>query len=184
VAVGGDIYASQPIQDGFAVVRVPGVAGVRALSSHQVVGRTNRHGSVLVPNLLSYYGNVLGIADVDVPLTNTVSLVSRTVAPPYRGGAIVVFPSRPVRSVVGLLIVEDQGGPRVPVYGQLTVQVNDEVLDSPIGEHGEFYVEGVPPGRHPAFIEHDGRRCSFVLDVPDSDAPHVNLGQVTCGGRP
>jgi outer membrane usher protein len=184
VAVGGGLYASRPIQDGFALVRVPGVAGVRATSSHQVVGRTNRHGSLLVPNLLPYYGNVLGISDVDVPLANTVTSVSKTVAPPYRGGAVVTFPSRPVQSVAGILVVNDQGVPRVPAYGQLTVQVGDETRDSPIGESGEFYVEGVPPGRHPAFVEQGGHTYAFVLDVPVSGKAHVNLGRVSCGDRP
>jgi outer membrane usher protein FimD/PapC len=41
--------------------------------SNQEVGRTNKEGNLLVPNLLSYYGNILNISDQDVPLDNSVA---------------------------------------------------------------------------------------------------------------
>ena len=68
MAIGGGLHATRPVQESFALVRVPGMKGVRAYLSHQEVGRTNRNGDVLVPNLLPYYGNRLDIADEDVPL--------------------------------------------------------------------------------------------------------------------
>ena len=46
VAIGGSLVATRPVQDrGFALVRVPGVGGVRAYLSNQLVGRTDRRGN-------------------------------------------------------------------------------------------------------------------------------------------
>jgi P pilus assembly chaperone PapD len=49
------------VDDAFAVVKVGDVAGVRVMASNQLVGRTNRRGEAVVPNLVSYYGNRLSI---------------------------------------------------------------------------------------------------------------------------
>ena len=67
VAIGGRVMATRPVQTGYALVRVPDVKGVRAYVSHQEMGRTDRHGDLLLPNLLAYYGNQISIADADVP---------------------------------------------------------------------------------------------------------------------
>jgi outer membrane usher protein FimD/PapC len=77
------------VRNSFALVRVPGVDGVRAYASHQEIGRTNRRGNLLIPDLLPYYGNELNIADTDIPIDYTVPDVRITLAPPYRGGAVV-----------------------------------------------------------------------------------------------
>ncbi|HTK29301.1 MAG TPA: fimbria/pilus outer membrane usher protein [Vicinamibacterales bacterium] len=180
VAVGGGLFASRAIQDGFALVRVPGVAGVRAYLSNQEVGRTNRNGDVLVPNLLPYYGNVLKIADDDVPLDHAVAAATQTVAPPDRGGAVVEF------SVVKLQVVQARvrlvvnGAVVVPAYGQLRILDAGSPLTSPVGEAGEIYLENLPPGRHAAVLEHGGIACPFEIDMPARDVTTVNLGTLTC----
>ncbi len=52
VGIGGGVYATRPVRNSFALVRVPGVDGVRAYSSHQEIGRTSRGGNLLIPDLL------------------------------------------------------------------------------------------------------------------------------------
>ncbi len=183
VAMGGGLYASRPIQDGFALVRVPDVPGVRAYASHQEVGRTNSRGNLLVPNLLSYYGNVLNISDQDVPLENRVGAVRKTIAPPYRGGALVVFPVERVQGATGVLQLDVDGEQMAPAYGQLSVKTADATVESPIGERGEFYLENVAPGQHEAVIEYKEISCRFTLIMPVSTAPAVDLGTLRCMAR-
>ena len=59
------------------------------------MGRTNGRGDTLVPNLLPYYANRLGISDQDVPFDREIETVEQAVAPPYRGGALVTFQATP-----------------------------------------------------------------------------------------
>jgi len=183
VAMNGGIYATRPIQDSYALVRVPDVGGVRTYVSNQEVGRTNKAGNLLVPNLLSYYGNILNISDQDVPLDNTVAAVRKTVAPPYRGGALVVFPVQRVQSAQGRIQLVIEGETIAPSFGQLTVATTSGSVESPIGERGEFYLENLAPGPHDASVQFGDISCAFTLTMPISDAPAVALGTLRCEAR-
>jgi len=184
VAMNGGVYATRPIQDSYALIRVPDVAGVRAYVSNQEVGRTDGNGNLLIPNLLSYYGNVLNISDQDVPLDNSVAAVRKTVAPPYRGGALVVFPVRRVQNAQGLIELEIDGQTVAPSFGQLTVTTTSGSVESPIGERGEFYLENLAPGPHDAIVQYGDTSCAFTLTMPISAAPSVALGTLRCEARP
>jgi outer membrane usher protein len=181
VAIGGGVYATRPVQDGFVLLRVPGVPGVRGYASNQEIGRTNRRGDLLVPGLLPYYGNRISIADEDIPLDRTVGERERTIAPPYRGGALLSFPVRRFQNSAGRVLLQRRNEGIVPLFGQLTVRVGRESFESPIGADGEFYLENVPPGRHPAEVLHQGKTCAFTIEIPASAASVVNLGTVRCG---
>ena len=63
---------------------------------------------------------------------------------------------------------------------KLTVTAEGREFDSPVGKEGEFYLEDVPAGRHPAVVEYRGAACRFVLEVLDSKSARVSLGTVRC----
>jgi outer membrane usher protein len=180
VALGGAAFATRPVSDSFALIRVPGVAGVQGYLNNQEIGRTNARGDLPVPDLLSYYGNRLGIAAQDIPLDYSVGSTERTVATPLRGGAVAAFPVQLIRAVTGSLVIVVAGETVIPAYGQLTVTAEGRQFDSPIGRDGEFYLDDVPTGRHPAIIAHETTRCSFTLDVPVAAGPVMNLGALRC----
>jgi outer membrane usher protein len=183
VAIGGGLHVGRPVQDGFALVEVPGVRGVRASLNNQEVGRTDSRGTLLVPNLLPYYGNRLGIAPEDIPIDYSIGVTERLVGPPVRGGSVVRFPVRRVQAIVGALVVDMEGRTVTPAYGQLRVTAGAETFESPIGHEGEFYLENLPAGRHPAIIEYKDTRCRFTLDAPVSSAALVDVGPVRCTVR-
>jgi outer membrane usher protein len=56
--------------------------------------------------------------------------------------------------------------PVVPAYGELVVTAEGRRFDSPIGAEGEFYLDNVSIGRHPAVIKHRARRCSCSASAP------------------
>jgi outer membrane usher protein len=179
VGIGGGVFTTRPVEDSFALVRVPGVEGVRAFASHQEIGKTGKRGDLLVPDLQAYYGNILGIADGDIPLQYTVSGVGMTLAPPYRGGAVAQFDVQRVQRVLGKIVVAGQEKPHA--YGELTVtSAQGKTYGSPVGADGAFYFENLPAGSYAAVVEHRGTQCSFVLDVPTSDDLVLKLGTVRC----
>ncbi len=51
VGIGGEVLLSRPVEDGFALVKVPQSRGVRVLANNQLAGRTGRRGSLFVPDL-------------------------------------------------------------------------------------------------------------------------------------
>ena len=189
VAIGSSVHATRVVDDSFAVIRTPGVAGMRGYINNQEIGRTDSRGELVIPNhLLSYYGNRVSINDRDVPLDYRVDATEKTVAPPFRGGALVVFPVLRIQIITGTVRIETEEVVRIPAYGQMTVTVNDATRESPIGKQGEFYLENIPPGTYQATISDEGTVCRFPLTIPDSPNPILKLGELHCespaGGIP
>jgi outer membrane usher protein len=181
VGIGGGLYASRPVQESYALVRIPGVEGVRAFASHQEVGKTGKKGDLLVPDLQAYYANILDVADGDIPLQYAVPDVGQTLALPYRGGAIAEFGVQKVQRVVGVISVVEGDQNRIPAYGDITVAAKGRELSSPVGSSGRFYFEDLPAGTHSATVrDSTGMECSLIITVPSSEGTIVNLGSVRC----
>ena len=181
VGIGGGLYATRPVQQSFALIRVPGVEGVRAFSSHQEIGKTGRGGDVLVPDLQAYYGNILNIADGDIPIQYAVEDAGMTLAPPYRGGAVARFDVQKIQRVLGRIKVSDGRAEKYQQYGELTITAaNGRSYGSPVGSDGTFYFENLPHGTHDAVMQYREVRCTFRLIVPESKDPTVDLGTVRC----
>jgi outer membrane usher protein len=181
VALGGTVLPTRPVVGSFALIRVPGLSGVHGTASNQDVGTTNTSGDLLIPSLIPYYGNRIGIADGDVPIDYEIGSVERTVATPYRGGAVVEFPVKRVTTVTGRLLIVEADMEKAPAYGELTVTVPDgRTQASPVGGDGGFYLENLSPGRYPAAVEHREAVCRFTLVVPVSQSAFVNLGTLRC----
>jgi outer membrane usher protein len=178
VVVAGDrLFFARPVQDGFAVLRVPGLPGVRGSVNNVEVGTTDSRGDLFVPNLLPYYGNRLSIRDGDVPMEYEVGKVERLVASPYRGGVLVEFDVRKIQSVTGVLEVEGGGS---PAFGEMQLSVAGKDLASPIAADGRFWLERVPVGSHDAAVEFRGGTCTAHFEVPDGAGPLVDVGRLRC----
>jgi outer membrane usher protein len=112
------------VRNGFALVEVPGLANIPAEWSNQVIGKTNRDGNVLIPNLLPYYGNQISIADNSVPINYSIDVDQKIISVPFRGGDFVSFPVHKVQQVTGGHTVEVGGKVVVPALGDLSVDVS------------------------------------------------------------
>jgi outer membrane usher protein len=183
VLIGGQVHATRAVSASYALVRIPEAAGVRVYADNQEVGRTNTRGNLLVPNLLEYHGNRLGIADTDLPLDYDIKTTSENVAPPYRGGAVVLFAGQHIQAISGRITVRHAGVDLVPAFGALVLTVGQEPHISPIGEHGEFYFENLPAGSYPALVQFETGTCTFTVSVPVTTAPLVLLGTLTCNAK-
>ena len=91
VAMGGEVSLSRPVDDGFALVKVPESRGRAGAREQPAAGRTGRRGSLFVPDLRSYLSSPIGIVQDDLPVEMKLGATSQDIAVPYRGGAVVVF---------------------------------------------------------------------------------------------
>lgn len=183
VLAGGSLFAARPIEQGYAVLRVPGVPNVRALLNNQEVGRTDRNGEVLVPNLLPYYGNRLAIVPGDIPLDYEIPALEQVVATANRGAAVVTFHAVRIVALTGSVVLREGLFQLPPSYGQLDVRTPEGIQSSPLGKDGEFYLENLPPGDYPAHVRSEGGDCDFVLSVPDTPQRFMDLGAQKCHGK-
>ena len=82
VGIGGEVLLSRPVDDGFALVKVPQQRGVRVLANNQLSGRTGRRGSLFVPDLRSYLSSPIGIVQDDLPVDVNLGEVQQEIAVP------------------------------------------------------------------------------------------------------
>lgn len=129
---------------------------------------------------MPYYANRIGISDQDVPFDLELEAVEQSVAPPYRGGALVTFAARRHQALTGTLAVAVGSQTIVPAMGEMTVAGDGRSWSSPIGSGGEFYLENLPPGDHQAVVAFAGGRCLASLHVPTSSLSLIRLGIVPC----
>ena len=176
VTIGGEVLLSRPVDDGFALVKVPLSRGVRVLANNQPVGRTGRRGSLFVPDLRSYLSSPIGIVPDDLPIEVKLGAVSQNIAVPYRGGAVVVFEASVIRALTGRLEAVGQA----PEYGTLSVTVGTTEFRSPLNARGEFYFEDLPPGDHLGIVSWSGRTCQARIRMPDKAPPMTDAGVVRC----
>jgi outer membrane usher protein len=180
VAIGGEVLLSRPVDDGFALVKVPNSRGVRVLANNQPQGRTGRRGSLFVPDLRSYLSNPIGIVQDDLPVEVNLGATSQDIAVPYRGGAVVVFEASVIHALTGRLDVAGTA----PEYGTLRVTAGASEFSSPLNAKGEFYFEDLPPGDHPGVASWSGRSCRATIHMPDKAPPMTEAGVVTCVEEP
>jgi outer membrane usher protein len=180
IAMGGEVMLSRPVDDGFALVKVPASPGVRVLANNQLQGRTGRNGSLFVPDLRSYLSSPIGIEQDDLPVEVKLGATSQDIAVPYRGGAVVVFEAETIHALSGRL---DVAG-KAPAYGTLLVTVGATEFSSPLSASGEFYFEDLPPGDHPGIASWKAGTCRATIHMPDKAPPMTDAGVVTCAEQP
>jgi outer membrane usher protein len=180
VVPGVGLFPTLPVRSSFGIIRVPGVEGVRGYVNNNELGRTDAHGNVVVPNLLSYYGNRMGIEQLDVPIEYEVPVTEYTLAPPIRGVAVAEFALRMPHFYRGKVVVLDGDKRVIPEYGELRAAGPDGEVMSPLSELGEFDLDGISPGRNTMHVDYLDGTCTFEVDVPDGDTLIIELGELVC----
>ncbi|WP_239309058.1 fimbria/pilus outer membrane usher protein [Rhodanobacter sp. FDAARGOS 1247] len=142
VYMGGHLFASRRIFDGFAVVSTDGIANVPVRLENNPIGTTDKHGMMLVSPLNAYQDNRLSIDPMDLPADVRIARVDAIATPTDRSGTMVHFGITPLRAAA-ITLIDATGKPLA--LGSM-VQVN--------GHTGE-----------PALVGFDGAAYLDTLDV-------------------
>lgn len=178
--IDGGVYATAPVLNSFALVDIPNTPGIEVYLENQAVGKTDRSGKLLVPDLLPNYGNSVRIDDKDVPANTDIQTLAQLIAPPSQAGAVVTFASEKLHALEGFVVINIAGKSVVPKYGQLTIEGNGFKQDSVLGGDGEFYLDNVPAGRYKAHVLFEQGECVFDFASPETEAMLVKLGTLGC----
>lgn len=180
IAMGGRVFATPPVDAGFALVRVPGVPGVPILRENQEVGRTDAHGDLLVRDLLPFYANRIALDESAVPPNYVLTTPRREVQVPRNTGALVALDAAPLHAVTGTLLRQEDGS-RVPAGDRLWLMRDGERVAVPLGQQGRFYLEDLSPGEHTVEVDGTAGSVQCRIDVPGATVSGiVNLGEIVC----
>jgi outer membrane usher protein len=175
--VGGEGFLSRRITDSFAVVRVPDYPNVRIYADNQLVARTGRDGTALLPRLRPYQKNPVRIEQADLPLDVQIGAVQLDAVPYFRSGLLLQFPVK--RSRGALLTVLLENGEPLPAGA--VAQIIPEKEEHPAGLRGEIYLTGLSASNR-LQVSWRGQSCEFTVLFPDTGEPLPHLGTYTCKG--
>jgi outer membrane usher protein len=177
--IGRKVSFSRPTTQSFAVIEVPGAAGVRGYLNNREVGRTDSNGRLFIQDLQPYQGNRLRIEQADLPMDYLLDEPEIVLAPPVRGGAVVRFDARPVRLVRGRIV--SNSADKSPLsYGALSVEANGVRYSSPLGSDGQFELDGLTSGTWNGVVETERGPCRVLLRVESADELVLDVGTLTC----
>jgi len=183
VAMQGQLFASNRIDDAFVLVSTEGQSGVPVHYEHQLLGRTDRAGYLLVPWVPSYYPGQYEVDLLDMPSNLHLSETQKRIAVHQGSGALLNFAMVMTLSA-SIQLVDGQGRP-LPRGSQVTHQPSGQ--RSYIGWDGLLYFEGLAKDNRLDVRLADGRTCSSRFTL-DDDAVEITLvGPLPCqydGARP
>lgn len=170
IVISGDtLAATRTVQSGYAIVKTA-TPNTRIYVDNQLVGSTNEHGVLVVPELQANYANRVRVDVRDLPFALSVPKIERLVAPPTLGGIVVNFIASSRAFVHGRFV-----GPIDTSYGN--VRIGDTI--APIGHGGVFELEDVPAGLHELVVDVEGIQCKAKVLVP-TNRRDVAAGDLKC----
>ncbi|HEY4213573.1 MAG TPA: fimbria/pilus outer membrane usher protein [Steroidobacteraceae bacterium] len=165
--LGEEPFATRSLEQGFALVRVPGVDKMPVYRDGQLAGHTDANGVALITGLRPFERNEITIDPSALPLSLDVSSTSFSAVPFRRGGVVVEAKVhggatiRLQRTDAGVIpagaVVETAGG------------------STPVGLDGVAFVYG-QSGENALLIRWEGGRCVANVKFPlpaGEDEPEV-----------
>jgi outer membrane usher protein FimD/PapC len=179
----GALFASNTINDSFAVVDTDGAPYIRVTEENRDAGRTNSAGKLLLPDLRAFDVNRIAIEPTDLPIDATVPTTAREVRPQDRSGVVVRFPVHASHGAV-LRLVDAQGRP-LPLGSAATLRATGATgAPVSVGYDGQAYVEGLGPHNTLAVEQPNGRRCTVAFDYAAAAGDIPVLGPLSCREAP
>ncbi len=174
--IDGSVFASNTVNDSFAVVDTEGLPDVHVFAENRPVGRTDRSGRLLVPDLRSFDNNRLEINLLDIPLDAAVNSVVQHVRPLDHAGVVLKFKVRSARSA--LLQMIDESGSPLPVGSTATLRQTGVVV--PVGFDGQAFFQDLSGTDDIDVILAGGGRCSLKLEYKPVSGQIPTIGPKLC----
>lgn len=174
--VDGGLFASNTINDSFAVVDTNGARGIHVLDENRPVGTTDASGRLLVPDLRSYDVNRIGIDPRDVPPDADVGQTTRLVRPQDRSGVVVRFRVRPSHGALLRLVIP--GGGPIPLGSAATLLATGTTV--PVGYDGEAFVQNLGARNRLSVVEPNGRTCTVAFAYRPQPRVLPTIGPLPC----
>jgi outer membrane usher protein len=175
VAAGNGVFASQRIDDAFAVVNA-GAPGVKVLRENQPVGVTDSSGRLLVPGLNSYQPYKISIDPLDLPITADVPETEVYVVPAERSGVVASFGIQRSLPSAEVIFVGADGFFLAPGSPGVLQGSGESFI---VGYDGRAFIKNLSP-QNTVTIDLETAPCkaSFAFEAkPDA---LVTIGPVTC----
>jgi outer membrane usher protein len=173
VFMDGNIYPTRFVTDSFAVVETEH-PDIPVLMGHQLVGRTDAKGKLLIPDLDSYLENRISIDPIYLPANAVVDSIEKLVTPRRKGGINVKFPVVLAQSALARVVTSDQQP--LPAGAILADKNSDTNFTT--GWDGDVYIENL---QEPLSLFWADGECMLEITPPiDKSLALPRIGPFAC----
>lgn len=172
--VPGSLFWGRRLSDSFVVVDT-GEPGITLYRNHQVVGRTDAHGRMLISDLEPYHPALLALAADEIPMASQPARMEQDIRPPRGAGRVDWRPPAGSRMSAWQARLDDGG--LLPAGS--SIQHADKLAELPSGHDGLLYLPADWTGSRLDITLKDGRRCR-IEHLPASDL----TAEATCQLQP
>lgn len=176
VAMGGGVFASRRIYDGFAVVSTDGIPKVPVKNQNSLVGDTDSRGLLLVPSLQSYQKNKISIDPTNLPVDMRIEHINMNAVPHRGSGLNIKFAMEQVRAAS--LILRDLNGRNVPMGAQAFLNGSPQSAGW-VGYDGRLYLEGLKPDNQ-LVIRSEDSTCTARFSYTAKSDSLPEIGPLPC----
>jgi outer membrane usher protein len=174
VTMGGGVFLSNWIDDGFAVVNT-GAPGLEVLHDNRPVGVTDAKGMLLVPTLRSYQKNKITIDPSRLPVDAEIESTREVVAPADRSGVLVNFTVRSDTTSALVAFVRTDGS-FVPAGAIGRIEGGGEFI---VGYDGQAFIKDLV-NTNVATIEFVDGTCRASFPFTPRPGEQVLISPVEC----
>ena len=172
--MGGDVFFSDWIDNGFAVVDV-GAPGVEVSYENRPIGNTDARGMILLPSLLSYQKNLITIDPSSLPADAEIQSTRDVSAPADRAGVLVRFKVQ-TDSTAALVAFVRADGSFVPAGATGRLDGGEDFI---VGYDGQAFVRGLKPVNSVSIQSADAS-CHAGFNFAPQPGQQVRIGPVAC----
>ncbi|MEO8103247.1 MAG: fimbria/pilus outer membrane usher protein [Betaproteobacteria bacterium] len=173
VMAGGVTRAVRQLGDAFAIVSVPGYAGIDVYHDNQRVARTDAAGFAVVPRLRPYESNSINLDTLKLSLTTELKAPRRHVTPARRSGVLLQFKAATTHGAL-VRVLQANGE---PVPAGATLSLRGEMF--PVAANGEAWVTGLDAASDASVAWRD-QRCAVRIPMADGAQARPRIGPLTC----
>ena len=178
VLADGHVFATQRLQDSFAVAEVKGYGNIGVGLGSNVQTHTDASGTALVLRLSPYQNNQIRLDASELPINAEIDSIEQYAVPAYRSAVKITFPVRSGRGAL-LKIVLDDG--EVAPAGAV-VQIEGDKEEFYVARRGEAFVTGLQ-AKNRLTLSWNGQQCTFDVTLPAETADEFpRLGPLACKG--
>lgn len=176
VLMGGQMFASRTIYDGFAVVSTDGVAGIPVRLENNPVGTTDKRGMLLVTPLSAYQNNQLSIDPMELPANMRIGRINLLATPTDRAGTLVRFDIAPIRAA-SITLVDTTGKP-LPLGSRVRLR-GQQIEPALVGFDGAAYLDTLD--KHNILdVDTPGGACQVAFDYHRQGDSIPQIGPLIC----
>jgi outer membrane usher protein len=173
-SMGGDVFFSDWIDDGFAVVNV-GAPGVEVSYENRPIGKTDSLGMILLPSLRSYQKNLITVDPTNLPADAEIQSTRDVTAPADRAGVLVQFKVQ-TDSTAALVVLLRTDGRAVPAGSAGRLDGGEDFV---VGYDGQAFIKGLQAANS-VTVQIDDASCHASFSFAAKPGEQVRIGPVTC----